>query len=101
MHGITLLVVALIVSSIISLPLLSRLRYRMSSSLSGRVTGFRSKLDAGTKARTEVAPGAQRPGACWSASQPPDVSMARTACTASARLIAEVSMTSSASAGSS
>lgn len=49
-HGITLLVVALIVSSIISLPLLSRLRDRMSSSLSGRVTGFRSKLDAGTKA---------------------------------------------------
>ncbi len=49
-HGITLLVVALIISSIISLPLLSRLRDRMSSSLSGRVTGFRSKLDAGTKA---------------------------------------------------
>jgi hypothetical protein len=49
-HGITLLVVALIVSSIISLPLLSRLRDRMSGSLSTRVTGFRSKLDAGTKA---------------------------------------------------
>ena len=101
-HGITLLVVALIISSIISLPLLSRLRDRMSSSLSG--TGYRLPVEAGRGHQgrgPEVAPGAQRPGACWSASQPPDVSMARTACTASARLIAEVSMTSSASAGSS
>jgi hypothetical protein len=49
-HGITLLAVALIVSSIISLPLLSKLRDRMSTSLSGRVGRFRSKLDAGTRA---------------------------------------------------
>jgi uncharacterized membrane protein len=49
-HGITLLVVALIISAIISLPLLSRLRDRMSISLSGRVRSFGSQLDAGTKA---------------------------------------------------
>jgi uncharacterized membrane protein len=49
-HGITLIVVALIISAIISLPLLSKLRDRMSASLSGRVAGFGSKLDAGTKA---------------------------------------------------
>jgi hypothetical protein len=49
-HGITLLVVALVISSILSLPLLSRLRDRMSTSLFGRVTRFNSKLDAGTRA---------------------------------------------------
>ena len=49
-HGITLLVVALIISSIISLPLLSKLRDRMSISLSGRISRFSSKLDAGTRA---------------------------------------------------
>jgi len=49
-HGITLLVVALIVSSIISLPLLSRLRDRMSTSLTGRLSGFKSNLDAASKA---------------------------------------------------
>jgi hypothetical protein len=49
-HGILLLVVALVISSIISLPLLSKLRDRMSTSLSGRVARFSSNLDAGTKA---------------------------------------------------
>jgi hypothetical protein len=49
-HGITLLVVALIISSILSIPLLSRLRGRMSASLSRRVDGFHAKLDAGTRA---------------------------------------------------
>ena len=49
-HGITLIVVALIVSAIVSLPLLSRLRDRMSTSLSGRLGSFKSKLDSGTKA---------------------------------------------------
>jgi uncharacterized membrane protein YcfT len=49
-HGFTLLLIALIVSSIISLPLLSKLRDRMSRSLSGRVGRFNSQLDAGTKA---------------------------------------------------
>ncbi len=49
-HGITLLVVALIISSIISLPVLSKLRDRMSTSLSGKIGGFRSRLDQGTKA---------------------------------------------------
>jgi hypothetical protein len=50
MHGITLLVVALVISSIISLPLLSRLRDRMSTSLSGKIDGFTARLDEGTKA---------------------------------------------------
>jgi uncharacterized membrane protein len=49
-HGITLLVVALVVSSIISLPLLTKLRDRMSASLSGKIDGFQSRLDDGTKA---------------------------------------------------
>jgi len=49
-HGITLLVVALVISAIISLPLLSKLRDRMSTSLSGRVDKFQTKLDQGTKA---------------------------------------------------
>ena len=49
-HGITLLVVALVVSSIISLPLLTKLRDRMSTSLSGKIDGFQSRLDEGTKA---------------------------------------------------
>ncbi len=49
-HGITLVVVALVVSSIISLPLLSRLRDRMSTSLSGRLGSFQHRLDEGTKA---------------------------------------------------
>ncbi len=48
-HGITLIVVALIISAIVSLPLLSRLRDRMSTSLTGRVQAFNSKLDAGPK----------------------------------------------------
>jgi hypothetical protein len=49
-HGITLIVVALVISSIISLPLLSKLRDRMSVSLSGRITRFNRKLEAGTRA---------------------------------------------------
>jgi Protein of unknown function (DUF4229) len=49
-HGITLIVVALIISAIVSLPLLSKLRDRMSTSLTGRVQAFNSKLDAGTEA---------------------------------------------------
>ncbi len=49
-HGITLLVVALVISSIISLPVLSRLRDRMSTSLTRKVDGFQARLDEGTKA---------------------------------------------------
>jgi uncharacterized membrane protein len=49
-HGITLIVVALIISSIISLLMLSKLRDRMSISLSGRISRFSSRLDAGTRA---------------------------------------------------
>ena len=50
MHGIELIVAALFVSAIISLPLLSRVRDRMSWSLSGRIDKVRAGLDAGTKA---------------------------------------------------
>ncbi len=49
-RGITLVVIALVVSSIISLPLLSRLRDRMSTSLSGKLGTFQHRLDEGTKA---------------------------------------------------
>jgi Flp pilus assembly protein TadB len=49
-HGITLLIVALVISSIISLPLLSKLRDRMSTSLSGKIDHFNARLDSGTKA---------------------------------------------------
>lgn len=49
-HGITLLAVALVISAILSLLLLSKLRNRMSASLTRRVDSFRSKLDQGTRA---------------------------------------------------
>jgi Flp pilus assembly protein TadB len=49
-HGITLLVAALIISSILSLPLLSRFRDRMSMSLTRRVDKFHAQLDEGTRA---------------------------------------------------
>ncbi len=49
-HGLTLIVIALVVSAIISLPLLSRYRDGMSRSLSGRMDIFKSRLDQGTKA---------------------------------------------------
>jgi hypothetical protein len=48
-HGITLVVVALVVSSIISLPVLSKLRDRMSTSISGKIDNFNARLDEGTK----------------------------------------------------
>jgi hypothetical protein len=49
-HGFTLIVIALVVSSIISLPVLSKLRDRMSTSLTGKIDSFNAKLDEGTKA---------------------------------------------------
>jgi len=49
-HGFTLIIVALVISSIISLPVLSRLRDRMSTSLTGKIDSFNAKLDEGTKA---------------------------------------------------
>ena len=48
-HGFTLIIVALVISSIISLPVLSRLRDRMSTSLTGKIDSFNAKLDEGTK----------------------------------------------------
>ncbi|HKD88012.1 MAG TPA: DUF4229 domain-containing protein [Streptosporangiaceae bacterium] len=50
LRGIPLILLALVISAIISLVMLSKLRDRMSISLSGRITRFGSKLDAGTKA---------------------------------------------------
>jgi hypothetical protein len=49
-RGFVLILAALAISAIVSLPLLSKLRDRMSTSLTGRVQSFNSKLDAGTKA---------------------------------------------------
>jgi Protein of unknown function (DUF4229) len=49
LHGIPLILLALVISAIISLLLLSRLRDRMSVSLSGRISRFGSKLNAGTR----------------------------------------------------
>jgi hypothetical protein len=49
-HGLTLIVIALLISAVISLPLLSRYRDSMSSALSGRMSTFKTKLDRGTKA---------------------------------------------------
>lgn len=49
-HGFTLLVAALIISSILSLPLLSKLRDRMSTSLTRKVDRFHAKLDQATRA---------------------------------------------------
>jgi hypothetical protein len=49
-HGITLLAVALGISAVLSLLLLSRLRDRMSASLTRRVDRFHARLDEGTRA---------------------------------------------------
>jgi len=48
-HGLTLIAVALIISAIIRLPLLSRLRDRMSTSLTGRMGRFSASLNKGTR----------------------------------------------------
>jgi preprotein translocase subunit SecF len=48
-HGLTLIAVALIVSAIISVPVLSRLRAGMSTSLANWMGKFRGKLDEGTR----------------------------------------------------
>jgi membrane protein implicated in regulation of membrane protease activity len=50
LHGITLLAVALIISAILSLLLLSKLRDRMSASLANRIDRVRARLDEGTRA---------------------------------------------------
>lgn len=47
-HGLTLIVVALLISAIISLPLLSRFRDGMSTSLAGWIGRFGARLDKGT-----------------------------------------------------
>jgi O-antigen ligase len=47
--GLLLLVLAAVVSMLISYVVLSRLRDSMSSSLSGRLTRFRTRLDEGAR----------------------------------------------------
>lgn len=49
-HGLTLIVIALLISAVVSLPLLSRYRDAMSRSLSGRMDVFKTKIDQGTSA---------------------------------------------------
>ena len=51
-HGITLIVVALVISAIVSLPLLSKLRDRMSTSLSGRIEGSTPSSTRAPRPRT-------------------------------------------------
>ena len=48
--GLTLIVIALLISAVVSLPLLSRYRDAMSRSLSRRMDVFKTKLDQGTRA---------------------------------------------------
>ncbi|MBO0825821.1 MAG: DUF4229 domain-containing protein [Actinobacteria bacterium] len=49
LHGLTLIVVALIISAIASLPLLSRPRDQMSTAMTRWVDRFRTRLDEGSK----------------------------------------------------
>ena len=44
---------ALVISGIVSFVLLSRQRDAMSAALAGRITSFRSRLDAGTRAEDD------------------------------------------------
>jgi hypothetical protein len=48
-HGVTLLVLALLISAIVSIPLLSRFRNRMSAAIANRVDRFRAGLDEGSR----------------------------------------------------
>jgi Mn2+/Fe2+ NRAMP family transporter len=49
-RGLLLLALALLVSGIVSFVVLSRQRDAMSAALTGRIHGFRSRLEAGAKA---------------------------------------------------
>ena len=98
-HGITLIVIALLISAIVSLPLLSRYRdqhVRIDVRPDGHL---QLQTRRGHESRGRRLAAARCAG--WSASQPPDVSIPNTACTASCRLMTDVSITSSASTGSS
>ena len=50
-HGLTLIVIALLISAIVSLPLLSRYRDSMSQALSGRMDGFKAEARSGHQGR--------------------------------------------------
>jgi hypothetical protein len=49
LHGLTLIAVALLISAIVSVPLLSTLRNRMSASLANRFGKLGARLDEGTR----------------------------------------------------
>jgi hypothetical protein len=48
-HGVTLIALALLISAILSIPLLSRFRDRMSAAITGRVDRLRTGLDEGSR----------------------------------------------------
>jgi Mn2+/Fe2+ NRAMP family transporter len=49
-RGLLLIALALLVSGIVSFVVLSRQRDAMSAAFAGRIHGFRSRLDAGSRA---------------------------------------------------
>jgi Mn2+/Fe2+ NRAMP family transporter len=52
-RGLLLLGLALLLSGVISFVLLSRQRDAMSAAFTGRIRGFRSRLDAGARAEDD------------------------------------------------
>jgi hypothetical protein len=52
-RGLLLIALALVVSGIVSFIVLSRQRDAMSAAFTGRIQGFRSRLDAGARAEDD------------------------------------------------
>jgi hypothetical protein len=52
-RGLLLLAAALLVSGLVSYVVLSRQRDKMSAAISSRLTGFRTRMDAGTRAEDD------------------------------------------------
>lgn len=48
-HGLSLLALALVISMIVSIPLLARFRDRMSAAIANRVDRFHAGLDEGSR----------------------------------------------------
>ena len=102
-RGLLLLLLAFVVSGIVSFVLLSRQRDKMSGALMTRLKirrprgpGLRARLEEGARAEDQDLPGVNA-----AYSQPPLTRSFSTASTASWRVITEVSSTRSASRGSS
>jgi hypothetical protein len=53
-RGLLLIALALLVSGIVSFVVLSKQRDAMSAAFTGRIRGFRSRLDAGARAEDDV-----------------------------------------------